>query len=258
MIARVFLAILMLLCPTLAHAGGYGYGGYNYSGYSYSAYAPYSYSHSYSYPSYAAYRYDYWPGGYWQGCYYNPGYYKTYYPSYDYAVKYLTVPLFSAGSAVVPAQGTIPVQPAAPSTAMPKPAPAPAPTPDPNTNAILNALLRLQNDVNDLKRKKAEPERVPAPGSAKGEGAKSQPLTLLGIVQAKCAPCHDATVAKKEGKNWVATADGKLREWNDHDWRLVFKKVIDKGLMPPADNPHGIPPLTEAENDKFREAMNRE
>ena len=64
-------------------------------------------------------------------------------------------------------------------------------------------------------------------------GVQAQPMAKgLALAQNKCAKCHEAAVAEKDGGGFTMFEQGKMVELTDRQSLLCFKKVIT-GQMPP-------------------------
>lgn len=123
-------------------------------------------------------------------------------------------------AAALPApQAQLPVVPVAPAV----PAAVPAATVDPCTARLAPLMARiaaLEAKLGAVPNN--QPQAAPKDGIAKA----------VTVAQNRCAKCHEAATAEKDGGNFVMFRDGEMVELTERQANGCFKKII-KGEMPP-------------------------
>lgn len=126
---------------------------------------------------------------------------------------------------------------------------------DSNVRSIDDRVRALESKVNGT-----TPPPAAAPGTPgtpkldpfvppkKGSVAAPAANNAGAILTNRCASCHDAKVAAKDGGDFEMFKDGKMLELNDRQWRKVGSKVAS-GKMPPDKDARGtpVPPMPDEE-----------
>lgn len=109
-----------------------------------------------------------------------------------------------------------------------------------NGNDLSAILMRIESRMAAL-----EAKCEIAPGKADPFAVKGQ-VGIPKVFATKCAQCHNATVAEKDGGSFVLFDKGKLAKLGERELRLILTHV-GNSTMPPPNNAKKIPSVSDEE-----------
>lgn len=152
------------------------------------------------------------------------------------AVAGTALPAAPAAAAVAPPRAAVQTQAAGVA------APAAQPAAAQNGNAeLLLEIQRLRKELDALKAGQTAP-----PAAQQSEARVDLPTAVTRVTKAKCAACHDASVAEQEGGRLVLMDGEALAPVPDRKVPRLMSLVY-ANRMPPPNNAKGIQPLTDQE-----------
>lgn len=133
----------------------------------------------------------------------------------------------------------------------------PPPTPPANDSGLRKELEALRAEIRSLRTPapsnppvgtpRTAPETLPPVKTTNlPTVAASPPVSLQGVLKAKCTQCHDSGIAEDKGGGFVLMDGDNLPRLTDREWRKVITHAY-KGTMPPKGNKLGVAPLTDEE-----------